>query len=143
MWSAGVVLYEMLTGELPFENDKPLVASESEVPSELKSTWRKYQSIVEAQLEWVRYILQCACHCAFFRLSRLRKAQVYLAQTPWARNTLVLGTSKTSRNCTLHRACAEIMRRYSACCETSACSTCFVCKMQASHAFVMSFGTSW
>ena len=57
MWSAGIVLYQLLTGELPFEPDADQLASPHWVPllrqNEWTRMWIEYQCVLKLINEWV------------------------------------------------------------------------------------------
>ena len=60
MFSAGVVLFELLTGELPFEpteeqeEETEGLAPES-VPEEYKETWEEYEAMRRLHNDWVSF----------------------------------------------------------------------------------------
>lgn len=55
-FSAGVVLYQMLTGELPFELRQEHFEEDltpDSVPQDCVETWEEYDAMLRAQDDWV------------------------------------------------------------------------------------------
>ncbi len=54
-WAVGMVLYELLTGEVPFDGKDSSVVTEAptDVPSKSKDQWEDYESVLDLQRSWV------------------------------------------------------------------------------------------
>ena len=84
-WAVGVVLYELLTGELPFTGKCYTAGQEPEypLPPDLKPEWERYTCMLEGQQSWVR---PSSVHMLFPVLGLLlmsvhcKADDVYLAQ---------------------------------------------------------------
>ena len=55
-WSVGIVMYEFLTGELPFDCKDSLAAgtAPSYMHARHKAFWEEHQSFIQLQQTWVR-----------------------------------------------------------------------------------------
>lgn len=61
-YSADVVLYELLTGELPFQpRYEPEMSAPDTVPLHLRDMWEEYESILESYQVWVSIGQLMAC----------------------------------------------------------------------------------
>jgi len=68
-WSVGVVLFSLLTGELPFSDEGPTEREAPvNVPSHCRAQWEDYQCVLEEQQIWVSICsdssdgLLCTCN---------------------------------------------------------------------------------